>query len=318
MTLCLVLGANGFLGSHVAEALVRKNNEVRVFDHFRHGRKNLASIADKIEMFRGDFLNVQDLAGAMDGVDYIFHYISTTNAITSTTDPEFDIRTNVIGSVRLLECAVKSGVKKIFFPSSGGTVYGEPVLVPISEDAPTNPLNPYAISKLTIEKYLNYFFHQYGLDYVILRYSNPYGERQNPHGTQGVIPIFLKKVMQKEAPVIYGDGNAVRDYLYIEDAIEATMTLVEKSTSGRLFNIGSGKGVSLNQLIEIMSRVTGEEISPVYRENDKKYIRNIVLDISNISYQTGWSPRTDIVRGIEKTWDWFNREDQKGRKLSWH
>lgn len=307
MAVCLVLGGNGFLGSHIAEALVKRNNVVKVFDHFKHGKGNLVSIADKIEIIEGDFLNGADLDSAMDGVNYVFHYISATNAITSVQNPAYDIETNVISSIRLMECAVKSGVKKIIFPSSGGTIYGEPCALPIREDAPTNPLNPYAISKLTIEKYLHYFHYQYDLDYVVLRYSNPYGEYQNPHGNQGVIPIFLNKIRKKESPVIYGDGNSVRDYIYIEDAIEATILLYERTLETKLFNIGSGEGISLNQLIKIMSRVTGEDISPIYLLNDRKYIKDIILDISNIRNQSGWSPKTDIFKGIEKTWDWLNQ-----------
>jgi UDP-glucose 4-epimerase len=221
----------------------------------------------------------------------------------------YDIETNVISSVRMMEIALKNDVRKIIFPSTGGTIYGDARKIPISEDEPANPLNPYAISKLTIEKYLHYFFTQYGMDYLVLRYSNPYGERQNPLGNQGVIPIFLHKILHHEAPVIYGDGTAVRDYIYIDDAVDATISLLNQGSHEKLFNVGSGTGTSLNQLVKTMSEVTGKEIYPVYKEDAGKYIRTVVLDNAKIQRCTGWYPKTDISEGIAKTWDWLNRNN---------
>jgi UDP-glucose 4-epimerase len=305
MATCLVLGGNGFLGSHIAEALVHKNYTERVLDSFNHGMKNLDSIGDNIEIIKGDFFQESDLITSMSDVDFVFHYISTTNAVTSLNNPRYDVETNVIGSIKMLEIALKCGVKKIIFPSSGGTIYGEPTSIPISENAPTNPLNPYAISKLAIEKYLNYFFHQCGMDYVVLRYSNPYGERQNPFGNQGVIPIFLNKIKNNEVPTIFGNGSAIRDYIYIQDALDATLALFNKKCDEKIFNVGSGRGNSINDLISIMSEVTGKEIRPIYANDNGFYIKKIILDISKIKNITGWSPKTDMFEGIEKTWNWI-------------
>jgi UDP-glucose 4-epimerase len=305
MTRCLIFGGNGFIGSHLAQGLVQEGFNVRIFDTFKGGTDNLSNILDKIELVRGDFFSDSDVNSALQDIDYVFHYISTTNPATAVKDPVFDIQSNVIGSVKMFQSAHKADIKKIFFSSSGGTVYGEPTSVPIKESAPTNPLNPYAISKLAIEKYLGYFHHQYGMEYVIFRYSNPYGERQNPLGNQGVIPIFLNKIKNNERPTIFGNGNSMRDYIYIKDAIDATLSVVKKDTKNTLFNIGNGKGTTLNELIRIMGEITQKNITPVYLKDSGNYISNIILDIDKIQSETGWTPITGIDAGIRKTWDWI-------------
>ena len=305
MTSCLIFGGGGFIGSHLAEALVRAKYSVRVFGDLRSGMKNLEPVADHIEIIKGDFGNESDLTAAIRDTDWIFHYISTTNPARSFENPVYDIQSNVVSSVRMMEIALKSDVKKIIFPSTGGTIYGDARTIPIPEDEPANPLNPYAISKLAIEKYLHYFFSRNGMDYLVLRYSNPYGERQNPYGNQGVIPIFLNRIRQNEAPVIYGDGNSIRDYIYIGDAIDATISLLNCRSNEKLFNVGSGTGTSLNQLLEIMSEVTGKPVSPIYKEDGGRYIKKVILDISKIQRETGWQPKTNISKGITRTWEWL-------------
>lgn len=302
MKACLIFGGNGFLGSHLAEALVNKGYEVKIFDNFKNGMANLDAIIDKIDIIKGNFFNETDMSGALKDIDYVFHYISTTTPATATKDPIYDIESNIIGSVKMLQCAVRNNVKKIIFPSSGGTIYGEKANVPCRETDPVDPVNPYAISKLTIEKYLHYFNYTYGIDYTIFRYSNPYGTRQNPLGKQGVIPIFLNKIKHGEKPVIYGDGSMIRDYIYIKDAVDATIAVLEKKTKEKVFNVGSGKGTSLNELIEIMSDAVSQKIIPKYVENPGNYIPKIVLDISKIQYEVGWKPEVDLREGIIKVW----------------
>lgn len=307
MTNCLILGGSGFIGSHLAEALVRENHSVRVFGDFKSGMRNLESFSDSIEIIKGDFQNETDLASTIQDTDWIFHYISTTNPARSFDNPVYDIQTNIINSVRMMEIALKAGVKKIIFPSTGGTVYGNARTMPIPETEPANPLNPYAISKLTIEKYLHYYFTRYGMDYLVLRYSNPYGERQNPSGNQGVIPIFLNRIRLNEAPVIYGDGTAIRDYIYIGDVIDATISLLQHHSDNKLFNVGSGTGTSLNELIEVMTEITGKPVMPEFKPDAGLYIKKVVLDISRVQDETGWYPRTDIREGVKRTWEWVNQ-----------
>jgi UDP-glucose 4-epimerase len=305
MTKCVIFGGNGFIGSHLAEGLIAKGYEVSIFDTFNHGKKNISHLG-KIKTIKGNFLNENDLNIAMRNADYVFHYISTTNPATSGRNPIFDVETNIIGSIKLFQSAQKNDIEKIFFSSSGGTIYGEPTEIPINELSATNPVNPYAISKLAIEKYLEYFHRLSGMDYVILRYSNPYGERQNPFGNQGVIPIFLNKIRNNENPTIYGDGNSLRDYIYIKDAIDATLAIISIKNKSKIYNIGYGKGTSLNELIKIMVEVTGKKISPNYISDPGLYITKIVLDIQKIQNETGWFPKISIRQGISKMWDWIN------------
>ena len=302
---CIIFGGNGFIGSHLAESLVQRGYHVKVFDTFQSGTGNLSGILDRIEVIKGNFLDRNDVSEAVDGMDFVFHYVSTTNPATSVDDPVFDIESNLAGSVRLFQASVRAGVKKVIFPSSGGTIYGKTRGGPLNESSPTNPVNPYAISKLAIERYLEYFHQSSGLGYLILRYSNPYGERQNPYARQGVIPIFLNKIKKNEKPVIYGDGSAIRDYIYIKDAIDATISVFESRTKERVFNIGSGQETSLNQLVTIMSEVTGRECIPDYMKETGVYLSKFVLDISKIKEVTGWEPSVDLLEGIKRTWEWI-------------
>jgi len=284
---------------------VSGGHEVIVFDHFRRDSSNLNKIIEKITIVKGEFDDPDVLTEAMSGTDYLFHYISTTTPVTATANPVYDLTSNVIPTLTLLKLAVESGVRKVIFPSSGGTIYGEGKTTPIPESSLLNPLNPYAISKMTIEKYLQYFYRRYGLDFLIIRYSNPYGERQNPQGTQGVIPIFLDKIKRGESPVIFGDGSSSRDYIYIDDAIDATLQLLESSRPAETFNVGSGTGTSLNELVAIMEKVTGETISPSYIPDDRDYIKKIVLDISKIRRSIHWSPKIRLPEGIGRTWEYI-------------
>ncbi|MBN2733772.1 MAG: NAD-dependent epimerase/dehydratase family protein [Methanomicrobiaceae archaeon] len=308
MAKCIIFGGNGFIGSHLAEKLLRQGYEVKIFGSFRNGTSNLSDCINDVEIIKGDYLNSHDVSSALKDVDILFHYISNTNNATKPLNPVFEIETNIIGSVRLLQAALDNYVEKIIYPSSGGTIYGETNGKPVSEDEPKNPVSPYAISKFTIERYLEYFHRNYGMKYSVIRYSNPFGERQNPHGNQGVIPVFLNKILHGESPVIFGDGTAVRDYIYIDDAIDATLAVLESKTKETIFNVGSGDGYSLNQLINIMSEITGRNISPVYTDDSGNNISKIVLDISRISNATGWTPKVSIHDGILKTWNWLKKD----------
>lgn len=308
MARCLVVGGNGFIGSHLSERLLREGYEVAVLDRFKSGVNNLKEIRGQIEIFRGSYLDQELLRTAMKGMDYVFHYASSTTPATSIADPDYEIESNLLGSVRLLQIARDEGVKKVIFPSSGGTIYGEPKRLPVREEDCALPSNPYAISKWAVERYLHHFHELYGLDYLILRYSNPYGERQSPYGKQGVIPIFLNRIKHNQRPVIYGDGSMVRDYIYINDIIDATSILFESVIKDKVFNVGSGIGVSLNEIIKTMYSIFGEEIRPIYEINSSRtYVTSIVLDIAKIETKTGWKPSTSIEEGIRKTWIWIKR-----------
>lgn len=307
MTRCLIFGGNGFIGSHLAERLADEEYEVHIFDSFKGDLININMQQKRIKLIKGDFSDQNAINAALEDVDYVFHFISTTTPATAASDPVFDIESNVVGSIRLFQSCIKKEVDKIIFPSSGGTIYGNPVNIPVRETDPSNPVNPYAIGKLTLEKYLHYFNYLYGVDYKILRYSNPYGERQNPYSKQGVISIFLNKIKNGEKPIIFGDGSSVRDYIYIQDAINATLDIMKKKTNFNIFNVGSGVGTSIRELIEVMSDVIGKRIEPEFKENPSTYIPKIILDISRVEQETGWKPIFDLHQGVERTWKWIEK-----------
>ena len=207
------------MGSHLADALLKKGHEVRILDKKNVDTSNIKHIIDDVGLIRGDFTNEIDLKSAMKGIDYVFHFICTTIPTTSTENPVYDIETNVVSTVKMLQIAVKEKVKKIIFSSSGGTIYGVPQTLPIPENHPTNPTCAYGISKLMIEKYLHLFFQVHRLSYVSLRFSNPFGERQNTISEQGSVAVFLGLAKKKKSITVWGDGSVVRDYVYIKDLI---------------------------------------------------------------------------------------------------
>ena len=229
MARCLVLGADGFMGSHLTEALTAKGHFVRAFDHFYNNQaKNLPTGLNNVELFPGDFLNLQNLEDALSAVEYVFHFISTTNQASSAADPLVDLNSNVKTSVELFQLCANKKIKRIIFSSSGGTIYGRSSKADISELDRIEPVSPYAIGKATIENYLGYFEQTANLDSLVFRISNAYGERQNLVGSQGVIPIFLNQIKHQKPLSIIGDGEMVRDYIYVKDVAKIIATIFDK------------------------------------------------------------------------------------------
>ena len=299
----LVLGGNGFIGSHLVDRLLLAGHEVRVFDRNEElYRKPLHGV----EYSYADFGNRTLLAEALDGVEIVFHLISTTVPKTSNDDPAFDVMSNVVETIALLEkCAARSA--KVVFLSSGGTVYGAPALLPVSEDSPTNPECSYGITKLTIEKYLALFNHLHNLDYVVVRPSNPYGPRQNPFGIQGAISVFLGRVAAGKPIEIWGDGEIVRDYIFVEDLVEGIYRAATQTLSSRVFNLGSGQGYSLNSIIAAMREVIGGQVRVVYMPRRAFDVTRIYLDISRAQRELAWHPVTPLNVGIRRAWEFVQR-----------
>lgn len=299
----LLLGGNGFIGSHLVDRLIIEGHTVRVFDKYpERYRQPLAAVDYRF----GDFGNRGQLAEALNGVDIVFHLISTSLPKTSNDDPAYDVQSNVIETLFLLEKCLEFGVKKVVYISSGGTVYGRPSRLPVAEDAPHEPECSYGITKLTIEKYLALYRQLHGLEYVVVRPSNPFGSRQNPHGIQGAIPIFLGKVASGEPIEIWGDGEVVRDYLYIDDLVNGICLAAFTGTPERVFNIGSAEGVSLNRLVAIIRDVTGKEVPVSYTLSRSFDVPAIYLDITRAQEQLGWKPVTPLREGIRRTWEFIS------------
>ena len=304
MPLCLVLGGGGFLGSHIVDRLVREGYRVRVLDR-QETNPNLQHVADQIEMYSGSVTDDAVVKSCLSGVTFLFHYASSTLPATSNLNPEEDVRINLLATIRLLTEAVSSGVKKVVFPSSGGTVYGIPHYLPIPETHPTNPLCSYGIVKLAIEKYLALFERRHGLNYVVLRYGNPFGERQDPFRQFGAVPTFLGRLATGKPLEIWGDGSPVRDFIYVSDTVEATVKALHYSGEERIFNIGSGMGTSINQLVAIIQEVTGKHCEVVYSSPRSSAVPANVLDISKAKRELDWDPKVRLRDGIALTWNWI-------------
>lgn len=300
----LILGGNGFLGSHLVDKLCENHYNVRVFDRFSSGISRFNPNAN-VEVFKGDFREINLNSEVFEDIDYLFHNISTTNPVTSRNDLIYDAKTNLLSTLNILDFANQNGIKRVFFSSSGGTVYGNQNKESYSELDPPLPIIPYGIIKYAIERYFKYYRETYGLDYVIFRYSNPYGPRQNFNNQQGVIPIFLHNILNNKPPCIWGNGNSIRDYIYIDDAIDATIQVLKSNLNNDVFNVGSGCGTSLNQLIRQMEIVTKKSIIPKYLPANKSSINKVVLDIKKITKLTFWHPKTELIDGLEKTWEWL-------------
>jgi UDP-glucose 4-epimerase len=238
--------------------------------------------------------------------------VSTTLPHSSNLDPVFDLESNVIRSVKLLDMAVKHQVKKIIFTSSGGTVYGKPTQVPIAESHPTEPTCSYGISKLAIEKYLALYKQLHGLDYTVLRIANPFGERQRLDGQQGAIAVFMGKVLRSETVEIWGDGSVVRDYIHISDVVRALLLAMSNTSIAHgVFNIGSGQGYSLNEVLSAIEQVTRKKVLRRFLVGRTFDVPVSVLDIAYAGTHLGWQPQTTFLQGLKQFYAWIDNSSDK-------
>lgn len=272
-----------------------------VFDRFSDGLPKYE--AQGVVRYQGDFLNAGDVERALRGTEAVYHFLSTTTPVSTQTDPVVDIRTNVSSTVDLLKLCVDLGVEQLYFASSGGAIYGNREVQPISEEAPTEPISPYAIGKQTIEGYLRYFREGYGLRSTSLRISNPYGPRQSPRHRQGVIPIFLQRVARGEPITIYGDGSMVRDYLYVTDAAEMIASIAGRDARHSVYNIGSGEGHSLKTLLKVIGDVTGVSPAIEFKEKPATFVDHVVLSTDRYRDEFGELDQvTSLPEGVSRTW----------------
>lgn len=302
---CLVLGGAGFIGSHLVELLVQEGQAVRVFDLPGRGARWLAPLEKKIELVEGDFREPRQVAAALAGCEAVFHLIATTVPASSNRDPVFDVETNVVATLRLLEACVRNRVKQVIFSSSGGTVYGEATSQPIPETHPTAPRASYGITKLANEKYLALFHQLHGLDYTVLRIANAYGPRLPVSGEQGVVGAFLAHLKRGEPIPLWGDGSGIRDYVYVGDVARAFRAALGQPSPFRVFNIGTGVGTSLKELIAWMERVTGRRATIKVRPARPVDVPVNVLDPTRARQHLGWRPATSLETGLARTWEWI-------------
>jgi len=232
--------------------------------------------------------------------DLVNHHAAHVNVPRSTADPLYDADVNIVGSLNLLESARQSGVAKFIYASTGGAVYGEPVYLPCDENHPVNPICPYGVSKLTVEKYLSFYALAYDLHYVILRYPNVYGPRQDPMGEGGVVAIFAGHMVRAEPVVINGSGEQERDFLYVEDVVRANL-LAQQAPGGQTYNLGTGIGTSVNQLFETMSGMAGYSRQPRYGPPKPGETFKIYLEAQKARTELGWRPEFDLAEGLGRT-----------------
>ncbi len=299
----LVLGGCGFIGSHLVDDLLVAGHKVHVFD--RSPELYRAPLAN-VDYFFGDFSDSPLLAEALEGVDVVYHLISTTVPSTSNLDPISDVQGNLINMLRLLQLMVQKKINKIVYLSSGGTVYGIPDVVPIPETHPLCPICSYGVVKVAIENYLQMFHHLHGLEYIVLRASNPYGERQGHVGVQGVIGTFMRKLLADEPIEIWGDGSVVRDFIYVGDLAELCVRACDHKVNG-IFNVGSGAGNSINDIVSTLVSVTGKQMVPIYKSGRGYDVQRVVLDVQRAINTFGWIPKVGLAEGISRSWLWENR-----------
>jgi len=303
----LILGGTGFLGSNLVHKLLRMGYEVGVYGKSPISiNQYLQDVIHKIKYIQRDFQREDHFDEILKGYDYVYHLISPS--VPSLNNPLLDINISIIPTIKLLEAVIKSQVKKVVYFSSGGTVYGIPNHIPIQESDATTPISAYGVQKLTIEKYLNYYSYIYGLNYEILRISNPFGPGQRAFSNQGIIANVLGNHFNNTPSKIWGDGEVVRDYIYVDDVIDAAVKVIHNESKIHTFNIGSGKGMSINTILFRMEQVLGEKISKTYTPAHKQDVPINVLDISQAEDCLNWSPKISFENGIKKMIQSWNPE----------
>lgn len=298
-----VIGAAGFIGTNLAAELVKnKADRIMAVDeseiYFSHYPREVLS---KLRLAELPFNEGTDFEQCIEGQDIVYHLISTNNPTTSNKNIGKELADNILITIHLLEACVKNHVKKVVFLSSGGTVYGKEVSCPISEISKTRPINTYGIQKLTIEKLLYLYEHLYGLDYRIVRLSNPFGPFQRPNGQLGVMATFIYNALHNKKVHVYGDGTAVRDYLYISDAIRAILKITETDSRHHIYNVGSGKGTSINKIIDIIHCDLGLPLEINYEKARNVDVPVNYLDVSRYEKEFGEITTIPLISGMRKT-----------------
>ncbi len=299
MTVVSIIGATGFIGSHLVDALLFRGYEVRALSRTFPGLLSQSSLkSPSLSLFPLDIQNYDYLKNAVTGSDFVFHLACSTLPASSNLDPRSDVSINLLGTLNVLNICLEEDIKRLVVISSGGTVYGVPEFVPITEDHPTNPICSYGITKLAIEKYVSLYNKLHGLNGIILRVSNPYGERQRYDSSQGVIPIFLRQALQFQPVKILGDGSSVRDYIYISDLIDSLLAAMHYVGSEHLFNIGSGNGLSLLGLVDEISNLLERSVEVVYMQKRDFDVPSNILSIAKAKSCLSWSPKVPISEGL--------------------
>ncbi len=300
----LVTGGAGFIGSHVADAYRAAGHHVAVADAVRGADRTPPGIA----LHRAD-IRSPDLDGVFREVrpEVVSHHAAQANVRQSMADPVSDAETNVLGTLRVLDLAVRHGVGQVIFSSTAGALYGEPEALPAREDDPVRPTSPYGLHKFLGEHYMTYFRRVHGLNTTILRYGNVYGPRQDPATEAGVVAIFTQALLTGRRPVIFGDGTQVRDFVYVGDVAEANLRVLGCDLPAPM-HIGMGTGTSVNELADRLRTLTGADARPDHAPAVPGEVYRIVLDVSRARETLGWRPRISLEEGLRRTVEWFRTD----------
>jgi UDP-glucose 4-epimerase len=306
----LVTGGAGFIGSTLTDRLLEEGWEVDVVDDLSTGA--LSNLAEARGLRSGRFtfhrLDIRT-PGITELVvhrkpDMIFHLAAQADVRVSVARPAFDAEVNVVGSLNIMQGALAAGTQKVVFAGSGGTLYGVPQDVPTREGHPQQPLSPYGVAKKAVGDYLHYYREIHGLEYTVLALGNVFGPRQDPHGEAGVVAIFAGKLLARERPTIYGDGQQTRDFVYVDDVVDALVRAGEKG-GGLLMNIGTGVETSVQYLFDVMARLTGYRDPARYAPPRTGELTRSAIDPGRAAIHLGWKPWTPLEDGVRKTLDWF-------------
>jgi UDP-glucose 4-epimerase len=299
----VVTGGAGFIGSHVAEALVARGDEVHILDNLTSGKRE--NLPDGARLHEADIRS--DAAAVFDEArpEVCFHLAAQADVRVSVDRPDFDAEVNVIGTIGVLEAARRHGTQLVF-SSTGGAIYGE-CEEAAREDSERRPLAPYGTSKLAGEEYLATYNRLYGAKHVALRYGNVFGPRQDPHGEAGVVAIFMSLLAEGGRPRIFGDGKQTRDYVFIADVVRAT--LAAAGHDGGVVNVGTGRETSVVELYERIARVASSDEEPEYAPPRLGELQRSFLDIARAERELGWRPEHDLDDGLRRTWEWISRTD---------
>lgn len=301
----LVTGGAGFVGSHIVDKLIELGSEVVIVDNFVTGKST--HINPKAKFFNIDICSPDLELAFQEPIDYVIHQAAQVDVAKSIKDPLYDAKVNIIGSLNLLKLCKKYNVKKIVYGNSGAAPIGEPESVPIGENHPKRPLTPYGLSKHTVHEYLKIYSKLYGIKFTSLGYANVYGPRQDPFGEGGVVAIFSHALLTNKSPIIFGDGNQTRDFVYVGDVADANIMALTRGDN-EYFNVSSGEEISVNQLVSKLTQILSSTIIPVNNPPREGDIYRSVLDPKKINTTLGWRAATSLQEGLQKTVNAFKEE----------
>jgi UDP-glucose 4-epimerase len=314
----LMTGGAGFIGSNVVDAYVEAGHQVIVVDDLSSGsraNRNPAARCYNVDVRSDEIDHIVET----EHPDVVNHHAAQVSVRRSVEAPLTDASVHILGSVRVLEAAHKHGVRRVIFASTGGAIYGEIERGLGDEQHPCRPLSPYAVAKLSVEHYLEYYRATYGLETVVLRYANVYGPRQDPHGEAGVVAIFIQQILAGIAPTIFGDGEQTRDFVYVDDVVRANLAALDVAVGGdrsSVFNIATGREASVNEVWDTLAAIAAPTVTPHHEPPRPGDLRRSVLDPARAKRDLGWFPTVDLAEGLARTWEWFLARETAERQAA--